>query len=80
MVQTMSVAMMPMGDCVEADVCEEDDGAAGEDAAPAVRREGVVVDGVDEAETEEDEGEDGTDFDQHHYVVGAGGLADAADE
>ena len=36
------------GDGVEADVGEEDDGAAGEDAGPAVGREGVPVSGVDE--------------------------------
>ena len=43
------------GDGVEADVGEEDDGAAGEDSGEAVGREGMVVGRVDEAEAEEDE-------------------------
>ncbi len=43
------------GDGVEADVGEEDDGAAGEDAGPAVGREGRVVRWVDEAQADEDE-------------------------
>jgi len=37
----------------------------------------MVVAGVDEGDTEEDEDEDGCCFDQHHDVVGAGGFADA---
>jgi len=68
------------GDGVETDVGEEDDGASGEDSGDAVGDEGVVVAGMDEGEAEEDEGEDGGDFDHHHDVVGAGGLADPDDE
>ena len=68
------------GDGVEADVGEEDDGAAGEHAGPAVGHEGVPVDGLDEAGGGEDEGEDGDDLDQYKDVVGAGRLADAADQ
>ena len=40
----------------------------------------MVVAGMDEVQADEDEGEDRDDLDQHHDVVGAGGLADAAHE
>ncbi len=65
-------------DGVEADVGEEDDGAAGEHAGPAVGHEGMPVVGLDEAGSGEDEDQDGGHFDEHHDVVGAGRLADAA--
>ncbi len=68
------------GDGVEADVGEEDDGAASEYAGEAVRHKGVVVAGVDEPDAEEHKGKDGGNFDQHHEVVGARGLADTDDE
>jgi hypothetical protein len=51
------------GDGVEADVGEEDDGAAGEDSGEAVGGERVVVGRVDEAEAEGDEEQDGSNFD-----------------
>ena len=68
------------GDGVEADVGEEDDGTAGENAAPAVGRERVVVGRMNELEAYQHEGEDGHDLDQHHDVVGLGGFADPANE
>ncbi len=68
------------GDRIEADVGEEDDGAAGEHARPAIGHEGVPVDGLDEAGCRSDEREDGDDLDEDEDVVGASGLADAADE
>ena len=67
-------------DGVEADVGEEDDGAAGEHAGPAVGRERMVVARMDEVQADEDEGEDRDELDEHHDVVGACGLADAAHE
>ena len=66
------------GDRIEADVGEEDDGAAGEHAGPAVGHEGMPVVRLDEAGGGEDEDQDGGDLDQHHDVVGARRLADAA--
>ena len=89
-----SVAMMPMGtsrrgspalfacggDGIEADVGEEDDGAAGENAGPSVGREGMVVRGMDEAAGRRRRRQDGAILIEHHDVVGAGRLADAADE
>ena len=68
------------GDGVEADVGEEDDGAAGEHARPAVGHEGMPVAGMDEADGGEDEDEDGDELDADHHVVGRGRLADAADQ
>src|ERR1035437_993427 len=65
------------GDGVEADVGEENDGAAGEDSGEAVGHERMIVAGVNERDAEKDEREDGGDLDQHHDVIGAGGLADA---
>ncbi len=65
-------------DRVEADVSEEDDGAAGEHAGPAVGHEGMPVVRLDEAGAGKDEDQNGGDLDQHHDVVGAGRLADAA--
>ena len=84
--------MMPMGmsrcgflrflgggrDRIEADVGEEDDGAAGEHARPAFGNEGMVVGGMNEAHADEDERQDGGDLQQHHDVVGLGRFADAA--
>ena len=66
------------GDGVEADIGEEDDGAAREDARPTVGHEGMPVVGLDEAGAGNDEDQDGGNLDQHHDVVGAGRLADAA--
>jgi hypothetical protein len=66
------------GDGIEADVGEEDDGAAGEHARPAVGHEGMPVAGMDEADGGEDEDEDGNELESHHHVVGGGRLADAA--
>ena len=48
--------------------------------APAVGHEGMPVVRLDEAGRGEDEDEDGGDLDQHHDVVGARRLADAADQ
>ena len=66
------------GDRIESDVGEEDDGAAGQYASPAIGHEGMPVVGLDEAGAGKDEDENGGDLDQHHDVVGAGRLADAA--
>ena len=63
---------------IEADVGEEDDGAAGEDAGPAVGHEGMPVVGLDEAGSGEDEDQDGGHLDEDHDVIGAGGLADTS--
>ena len=68
------------GDGIEADVGEEDDGTAREDACPSVGHEGMPVVGLDEAGSGKDEDEDGGDFDEDHDVVGACRLADAADQ
>gem|GEM_PF-6042352 len=57
------------GDGVEADVGEEDDRAAGEDAGPAVGSEGVIEGGLDELRAYEEEDEDRAEFDEHHDVV-----------
>src|SRR5260370_60768 len=66
------------GDRVETDVGKEDDGAAGENAWPAVGREGMPVRGMNEARGKADEHEDSDDFEENHDVVGFGGLANAA--
>ena len=66
------------GDRVEADVGEEDDGAAGQHPGPAVWHERVPVVRLDEAGAGEDEDQDGGDLDQHQHVVRASRLADAA--
>ena len=63
---------------VEADIGEENDGAAGEDAGPAIGHEGMPVVRLDEAGCGDDEDEDGGDLDEDHDVVGARRLADAA--
>ena len=67
-------------DGVEPNVGEEDDGAAGKDARPAVGHEGMPVVRLDEAGRGEDEDEDGGDLDEDEDVVGAGRLANAAHE
>ena len=91
--QTISVAMMPMGtsrcgflaffggggDGIEADVGEEDDRAAGEHARPAVGHEGMPVGGMNEAATPTKmKTRMADDLQQHHDVVGLGRFADAA--
>ena len=68
------------GDGIEADVREEDDGAAGEHAGPTVGREGPVVGRVDEARARDDEGQDGQDLQDDHDVVGPGRLPNATHE
>jgi len=68
------------GDGVETDVGEEDDGAAGEYAGPAIGHEGMPVVGLDEAGAGKDEDQDGGHLDEHHDVVCASRLADAADQ
>ena len=52
------------GDGIESDVGEEDDGAAGEHAGPAVGHEGMPVARLDEAGAGEDEHQDGDDLDE----------------
>ena len=54
------------GDGIEANVGEEDDGAAGEHARPAVGHEGVPVAGVNEADGREDEDQNGDQLERHH--------------
>jgi hypothetical protein len=66
------------GDGIEADVREEDDGATGEHARPAVGHERMPVAGMDEADDGEDEDEDRNQLKSHHHIVGRGGLANAA--
>jgi len=68
------------GDGIEADVGEEDDGAASEDAGPAIGHEGVPVVGLDEAGSGKDEDQNGGHLDEDHDVVGACRFADAADQ
>ena len=63
---------------VESDVGEEDDGAAGEHARPAFGYEGMIVRGMNESHSYEDERQDGRNFQQHHDVVGFGRFANAA--
>src|ERR1035438_9161623 len=63
---------------VEADVREENDGAAGEHAGKAVGHEWMPVARVNEAGSGDDEGEDGNDFDKDENVVGSRRLANAA--
>jgi len=65
---------------VEADVGEEDDGAAGQHAAPAIGHEGMVVAGMDEAYDGENEDQNRNQLDADHHVVGFGRLANAADQ
>ncbi len=66
------------GDRVEADVGEEDDGAAGEDAAESGGRERNPVGFVHQAAADDEEERDGGDLDGDHGVVDLGGFAHAA--
>src|ERR1035437_5670123 len=64
-------------DRIKADVGEEDDGAAGQHAGPAVGHEGMPVVRLDKAGPGKDKDQNGGHLDQHHDVVGAGRLANA---
>ncbi len=66
------------GDRVKSDVGEENDGAAGEHAGPALGHEGMIVRRMNKAHAHEDEGQDGGDLQQDHDVVGLRRLANAA--
>jgi hypothetical protein len=68
------------GDGVEADVSKKYNRPAGEHAAPAVGHERMPVAGMNEADDGEDEDENGDELDAHHDVVGAGRLANSADQ
>ncbi len=66
------------GDRVEADVGEEDDGAAGDDAGESRGREGMPVRRAHQHAADHQEEHDGAELDGHHDVVGLGRLAHAA--
>ena len=66
------------GDGIEADVGEEDNGAAGEHARPSIGHEGMPVGGMNEADDGEDEDQNRNQLESHHHIVGRGRLADAA--
>ena len=66
------------GNRIEADIGEEDDGAAGDDAAEAGRGEGLPVRGMNQHAADDEKSQDGADFDGDHHVVGFGRLAHAA--
>jgi len=68
------------GDGVKADVGEENDCAAGEDAAESGGCEGNPVGFVDEAAADDEKERDGGDLDGDHGVVDLGGFTHAADE
>ena len=68
------------GNGVEANIGEENDGAARQHARPSVGIKRMPVGGVDELRAKDDEQQYGADFEQHHDVVGFRRLANAADQ
>src|SRR5208282_3997782 len=59
---------------------EENDGPAGQHAAPAVGHEGMPVGGMNEADHGHHKDQDGDELEAHHHVVGGSGFANAADQ
>ena len=66
------------GDRIESDVGEEDDGAAGDDAAESGGRKRLPVGGMHQHAADDQKDEDRADLDGDHHVVGFGGFAHAA--
>ena len=65
---------------IEADVREENNGPASQDAGHAVGHERMPVSGMNKVDGRGDEDEDGDELDADHHVVGRGRFANAADE
>ena len=66
------------GDGIEANVREENNGAASEHARPSVGHEGMPVGWMNIADDGEDEDQNRNQLESHHHIVGRSRLADAA--
>jgi hypothetical protein len=67
------LALLSRGrDRIETNVSEEDDGAAGQHAGPAIGHERMPVVRLDKAGAGKHKHQNGRNLDQHHDVIGAG--------